>query len=54
LLDKTVVINIGSMMVGILEKYVPDKSILDVVGAEIYEAITKSSSGQIESGVGSK
>jgi hypothetical protein len=52
LLDKTVVINIGSMMVGILEKYVPDKSILDVVGAEIYEAITKSSSGQIESGAG--
>lgn len=54
LLDKTVVINIGSMMVGILEKYVPDKSILDVVGAEIYEAITKSSSREIEVGSSSK
>lgn len=50
LLDKTVVINIGAMMVNILEKYVPDKAILDVVGAEIYEAITKSSRGTSEIG----
>lgn len=48
LLDKSVVINIGTMMVGILEKYVPDKSILDVVGTEIYEAIAKSASGTLE------
>lgn len=50
LLDKTIVVNIGAMMVNILEKYVPDKSILDVVGAEIYEAIEKSSRREIESG----
>lgn len=50
LLDKTVVINIGGMMINILEKYVPDKSILDVVGAEIYEAITASTRGASEIG----
>lgn len=43
LLDKTIVVNIGSMMVNILEKYIPDRGVLDVVGREIYEAIEKSS-----------
>jgi hypothetical protein len=43
LLDKTIVVNIGAMMVNILEKYIPDRAVLDVVGVEIYEAIEKSS-----------
>lgn len=50
LLDKTIVVNIGSMMVGILEKHIPDKNILDVVGAEIYEAIEASSRRTFEVG----
>lgn len=54
LLDKTIVINIGAMMVNILEKYVPDKSILDVVGQEIADAIEKSSRREVESRVSSQ
>lgn len=51
LIDKTVIINIGGMMVNILEKYVEDKSKLDVIGREIYEAIEKSSRREITDGV---
>jgi hypothetical protein len=47
LLDKTVVINIGTIVVDILSKYVPDKSILDKVGGQIYEAITTSAGREI-------
>lgn len=39
LLDKTVVINIGNMIVGVIDKYVPDKTVLDEIGREIYANI---------------
>jgi hypothetical protein len=54
LLDKTVVINIGAMMVNILERHVPDKAVLDLIGAEIYEAIEKSSSRETPLGAGAE
>lgn len=44
LLDKTVVINIGNMIVGVVDKYITDKTILDQIGAEIYECVATSSS----------
>lgn len=39
LLDKTVVINIGGMIVGVIDKYVDNKDVLDEIGREIYEGI---------------
>ena len=49
-LNKTIVVNIGSMMVSILSKYVPDKSILDRVGEEIYAAIETCASPTLNDG----
>lgn len=43
-LNKTIVVNIGSMMVNILSKYIENKDILDKVGEEIYAAIETSAS----------
>lgn len=43
LLDKTVVVNIGAMIVGVIDKYVPDKALLDVIGQEIYANIDAAS-----------
>lgn len=40
LLDKTVVINIGGMIVNVLDKYIEDKALLGEIGNEIYENIT--------------
>lgn len=39
LLDKTVVINIGNMIVSVIDKYVDDKALLNEIGREIYENI---------------
>lgn len=49
-LSKTIVVNIGTMVVSILSKYVEDKSILDRVGEEIYAAIETTASPTAESG----
>lgn len=45
LMGKTVILNIGGMMVNILSKYVADPSVLDKVGEEIGHAIEASIGG---------
>lgn len=48
LLDKSIIINIGNMVVEILSRHVPDKAILGEVGREIYDAILVSATAQLE------
>lgn len=43
LLDKTVVINIGGMIVNVLDKYIDNKDLLGEIGREIYENIDAAS-----------
>jgi hypothetical protein len=45
LLDKNIVITIGAMIVQIVSKHIPDPSMLDQVGTEIYEGIETITSG---------
>lgn len=51
LLDKTVVVNIGAMIVGVIDKYVEDKTILDVIGQEIYANIDAASRPENQHGL---
>lgn len=43
LLDKTIVVNIGGMIVNVIDKYVDDKELVGEIGREIYENIDAAS-----------